>query len=142
MRTKPNKALKRAEHEGILLVCEVNEAYTSKVYHLCLEQTNEPKQVEDNFSSDTISLWSVLQCTICSHNWDRDFNATNNILNLVMREQLGLDQPQVLIHPVPTSPPPSEDEDDSDDDASNDDPMDIDIMPFQELNHGLLGLNL
>jgi hypothetical protein len=59
-----------------------------------------------------------------------------------MREQLGLDQPQVLIHPVPTSPPPSEDEDDSDDDASNDDPMDIDIMPFQELNHGLLGLNL
>jgi hypothetical protein len=73
---------------------------------------------------------------MCNHNKDRDYNVANNILNLGMREQLGLNRPQAFIHPVPTPLPPSHDEDDSDD------PIDIDITPPQELNNGLLGLNL
>jgi hypothetical protein len=98
--------------------------------------------VPDGFDGGVMSLWSVLQCNVCNHNWDRDYNAAINILNLGMREQLGLDRPQVFTRPVPAPPPPSEDEDESDDNASNDDPMDIDITPSQELNADFLGLNL
>jgi hypothetical protein len=42
MDSKAVKALKRAEREGLLLVCEVNESWTSKVNIYLVEAYIEP----------------------------------------------------------------------------------------------------
>jgi hypothetical protein len=62
----------------------------------CREQSNKLKEVEDAFTGGKMSLWGVLECTICGHNWDRDVNAANNIRYLGLLEYDGLDRPDVF----------------------------------------------
>ncbi|KAI8881925.1 hypothetical protein K501DRAFT_274177 [Backusella circina FSU 941] len=60
MTTKITKALERAEYEGQLLICEVDESFTSKVCHLCLQQSNKKKKLK---ISSAIVLYP---CGMCS----------------------------------------------------------------------------
>jgi hypothetical protein len=118
MATKALKALWRAENEGRMVTCWVNVSFTSeitkayfhslqsffytyiyihtyfyKVCWRCKKQSNTLNEVEDAFSGGRMSLWGVLECTICGHNWDRDVNAANSIRYL---EYDGLDRPEVF----------------------------------------------
>jgi hypothetical protein len=145
MATKAVKALKRAENEGLLIVCQVDENYSSRVCNLC----NEQKEVLDGFSGQMISLWGVLQCSICHHNWDRDYNASTNILNLSLLECAGIDRPEVFSRYMPYEPPPSPTNDNSNEnmlgDDNDNDQMKVDtdaVIPSQEMNLDFLNLNL
>jgi transposase len=145
MASKAIKALKRAEKEGHLIVCEINEDYTSKVCHLCLEQSNEKREVHDNFSGGDISLWGVLQCEVCQHNLSRDYNATCNTLHLGVLKHAGVNRPEVFSHRMTNDPPPESASSDSDDGPlDHDDPMDIDFEPTssQQLTGFLNQFNL
>jgi hypothetical protein len=71
-------------------------AYFYKVCWRCREQSNKSKEVDDAFAGGKMSLWGVLECAICSHNWDRDVNAANNIRYLGLLEYGGLDWPKVF----------------------------------------------
>jgi hypothetical protein len=135
MASKAIKALKRAKKEGLLLVCKVNKNYSSRVCCLCHQQSNECKKVIDNFSGDEISLWGVLQCQLCQHNWDRDINACRNISYLGNLERTGQPRPEVSSRSMPYTPPSS---------ASSDDSMNIepDVTPDQQLSTDLDNLFL
>ncbi|KAI8878852.1 Rgp1-domain-containing protein [Backusella circina FSU 941] len=63
MATKTIKALKRAEKESLLLVCKINENFTSKVCWLCHHQSKEYKKVIYSFSGREVSLRGALQLT-------------------------------------------------------------------------------
>jgi hypothetical protein len=67
-----------------------------KVCWCCREQSNKVKEVDDAFAGDKMSLWGVLECAICGHNWDRDMNAANNVKYLGLLEYDGLDRPEVF----------------------------------------------
>jgi hypothetical protein len=149
MATKAVKALKRAENEGLLIVCQVDENYSSRVCNLCQQQSNEQKEVLDEFSGQMVSLWGVLQCSICHYNWDRDHNASTNILNLGLLECAGIDRPDVFSRSMPYEPPPSPTNDHGDENMLGDDDdnhqMEVDtdaVTPSQEMNLGFLNLNL
>jgi hypothetical protein len=62
----------------------------------CRKQSNNLKEVDDAFAGGKMSLWGVLKCAICGHNWDRDVNAANNIRYLGLLEYDGLDRPEVF----------------------------------------------
>jgi hypothetical protein len=71
-------------------------AYFYKVCWRCREQSNKSKEVDDAFAGGKMSLWGVLECAICGHNWDRDVNAANNIRYLELLEYDGADRPDVF----------------------------------------------
>jgi transposase len=117
MASKAIKALKRAQKEGLLLVCKVDENYSYRVCCLYHQHSNECKKVVDNFSGDGISLWGVLQCKLCLHIWDRDINACRNISYLWNLKHTGQPGPEVFSCSMLYTPPPSS--------GSSDDFMDI-----------------
>ncbi|KAI8889424.1 hypothetical protein K501DRAFT_266966 [Backusella circina FSU 941] len=88
MATKTIKALKRAKEEVLLFVCEIDENFDSKVCCLCHQQSNKCKKAIDNLSRREVSLWGVLQCKICHHNWDRDKSACYNFPMLLILNEL------------------------------------------------------
>jgi hypothetical protein len=86
-----------------------------------------------------VSLWGVLQCSICHHNWDRDYNASTNILNLGLHECAGIYCPELFSRSMPYEPPSSPTND------GDNDQMEVDtdaVTPSQEMNLGFLNLNL
>jgi hypothetical protein len=86
-----------------------------------------------------VSLWGVLQCSICHHNWDRDHNASTNILNLGLLECADIDHPEVFSRSMPFEPPSLPTNDDGNDQME----VDTDaVTPWQEMNLGFLKLNL
>jgi hypothetical protein len=96
-----------------------------------------------------VSLWGVLQCSIFHHNWDRDHNASTNILNLGLLECAGIDRLEMFSRSMPYEPPPSPTNDHGDENMSVDDDdndqMEVDtdaVTPLQEMNLGFLNLNL
>jgi hypothetical protein len=107
MASKTIRALKRAEKEGLLLVCKVNEDYTSKVCCLCHQQSNECIKVVDGFSGLRVSLWGVLQCQNCHQIWNRNKNACTNIVYLANLERTDQERPAVFSRQIPYVPPPS-----------------------------------
>jgi hypothetical protein len=135
MAYKAIKTLKRAEKEGLLLVCKVDENYSSRVCCLCNQQSNEYKKVVDDFSGDEISLWGVLQCQLCQHNWDIDINAHRNISYLGNLGRTGKPRPEVFSRSMPYTPLSS---------ASSDYSIDIDtgVTPDQQLSTDLDNLLL
>jgi hypothetical protein len=67
-----------------------------KVCWRCGEQSNKVNVVDDAFAGGKMSLWGVLECAICVHNWDRDVNAANNTRYLGLIEYDGVNRPEVF----------------------------------------------
>ncbi|ORX51696.1 hypothetical protein DM01DRAFT_1408636 [Hesseltinella vesiculosa] len=88
--------LKAAEKEGRLLVCVVNEAYTSQVCCFCHHRSLSTKRALDPLTNATFGLWAVKYCRVCRTNVNRDKSAATNILHLGLREQEHLDRPAVF----------------------------------------------
>jgi hypothetical protein len=105
-----------------------------------------------------MSLWGVLECTSCKHNWDRDINAAKNIKYLGLREYDGSYRPQVFSQRMDDSPLPNaspveillnliDESINNNYQGSGDNPedqmeIDTEITPSQQLTDDLISLNL
>ncbi|ORX61816.1 hypothetical protein DM01DRAFT_1370827 [Hesseltinella vesiculosa] len=82
--------------EGRLLVCVVNESFTSQVCCACHTQSLSLARVLDPLTDSAVSLWSVKTCYICQRHWNRDKSAAKNILHLGYLEQEKQPRPEVF----------------------------------------------
>ncbi|KAG0169076.1 hypothetical protein DFQ30_003989 [Apophysomyces sp. BC1015] len=117
---KVYRALKRAEQQGLLVLCLVNEAFTSQVCPLCQRRSLKLMEVVDTFSRRMVKLWSVKRCEECLHHWKRDHAAAMNIRDLGIKEQAGHDRPRVFCF--------GQDDDAMDVDAQAGNAMDMDLL--------------
>ncbi|KAI8887707.1 hypothetical protein K501DRAFT_268565 [Backusella circina FSU 941] len=134
--TKAIKALMRAEEEGLPLVCEIDERFTSKVCCLCHQQVMNARRRQ-------VSLWGVLQCKIYHYSWDRDKNACHSIAYLVDLERIGQERPEVFSRSMPYVPSASLSSCSLESPYEHE-PMDCNAFPtpLQQLNLDFADLNL
>ena len=72
------RALKLAQRDYRLVVVAVKESYTSKTCSTCGHRTLKNKEIKEHGSS--YKLHGVLECDLCGRFWQRDTNASRNIL--------------------------------------------------------------
>ncbi|ORZ18509.1 hypothetical protein BCR42DRAFT_449689 [Absidia repens] len=98
------RTLKKAEQKHLLVMVQVNEAYTSKVCSKCYTKNMVNKKIDDG----DYRLHSVLVCSDCNTTWNRDVNACNNIHHLAICLSQGADRPSIFCRPTTSNPTTSQ----------------------------------
>ncbi|KAI8646659.1 hypothetical protein BD408DRAFT_428655 [Parasitella parasitica] len=92
------RTLKRREAEGRLIVTTIDEFKTSKTCNLCLSDGLTIIKT-DNFKGV-----GVVCCHHCKQLWQRDINASNNMMTISKAVWSGQGRPQVFTPERHTSP--------------------------------------
>ncbi|KAI8365381.1 uncharacterized protein BYT42DRAFT_618754 [Radiomyces spectabilis] len=87
--------LMKAEHQGLLVVVPLNEAYTSKCANKSQERTLQPVRDDENEE-----LHSILVCkeASCKTMWKHDVVASKNIYQMTASIASGEGRPEIFQH--------------------------------------------